>query len=950
MDVSVDPLSGGDSRPLPSGAVTFVFTDIEGSTQRWDRDRTAMEAAMRRHDNLMRVAIATHHGHVFKTIGDSFCAVFARPEDAVAAMYDAQRALGAGDFSTVDGLRVRAAIHTGTADERDRDYFGPAVNRVARLLGIGHGGQVLVSGVTSDLVQGALPSQASLRDLGEHRLKDLSRPEYVYQLLGPGLVAEFPPLRSLDTLPNNLPLNLTSFVGREAEIVEIARLIEHHRLVTIVGSGGIGKTRTSLQVAADLLDGSGDGVWFVELAPLSSGDYIPTTIGALFGITFAAEGDPLEHLVRALKGKRALLVFDNCEHLVDAAARTIAALLRGCPDLRMLASSRQGLGIASEATFRMPSLDVPREAETSGSEVTAASASTFAAISLFVQRAQAADSRFSLTDESAPIVADICRRLDGIALAIELAAARVKILSPRQLRDRLDERFRLLTGGGRDLLPRQQTLRALIDWSHDLLDDRERALFRRLGIFVNGFTIEGAVAVGGDETLDEFAVFDVLASLVEKSLVLAEPDGDALRYRLLESTRAYASERLLDAGERDRFAGRHLRYFRDRFVELRDEMERTARTAQTHQAFAAELDDLRFALDGTLARPDVVAGAELLAALAHAWLNGHYQEGIARNEAVLAALPADETLLRAKLATTLSTVLADKGMNGRALEAATQACTYARTSGENATLAYALRLYAHTSISHEKFAEAEAALTEAVAIPGASARLRWQLTEGRARLSLMTGDLDGAARFYEQAIKDQRALGNIRNVRACTSALAEVEHERGNTTRAIALIREVLPALRAGADRVLCAATLGNFGSYLVARDDIVGAIEAAREAIAIFASCEPESVFVTCAIEILALVDALQGEYKRATRLSVYTEAAFENVGFIKRQITEQKAHDRLTALLEANVAPTDRLRFTAEGAALTPEAAIALALEVRSVTVPPPGIANASSQSNAI
>jgi class 3 adenylate cyclase len=264
-----DPAPTTSRPPLPSGTVTFAFSDIEGSTQRWDRDRSAMQDAVRRHDASMRAATAHHGGFVFKTVGDEFCMAFARPEDAVAAMLAAQRALVGQDFSAVDGVRVRMALHTGTADERDRDYFGPAVNRVARLLAIGHGGQVLVSGATADLVLADLPPQASLRDLGEHRLKDLSRPEQVYQLLAPGLTAEFPPLRSLDALPNNLPGTLTSFVGREREIAEIAALIDKHRLVTLVGSGGIGKTRVSLQVAANLLDGSGDGVWFIELAPLS---------------------------------------------------------------------------------------------------------------------------------------------------------------------------------------------------------------------------------------------------------------------------------------------------------------------------------------------------------------------------------------------------------------------------------------------------------------------------------------------------------------------------------------------------------------------------------------------------------------------------------------------------------------------------------------------------------
>ena len=641
----------------PTGTVTFLFSDIEGSTARWERDRAAMQDAVRRHDALMRIAISARDGYVFKTIGDAFCAAFARPEDAVAAILDAQRALAGEDFSAIDGLRVRAAVHTGTADEREGDYFGPAVNRVARLLAIGHGGQVLVSGVTTDLVQGELSPRASLRDLGEHRLRDLARPEQVYQLLAPDLAADFPALRSLDVLPNNLPLRLKSFVGRETEIAEITALIEQHRLVTLVGSGGVGKTRTSLQVAANMLDGFGDGVWFIELAPLASGDYIPSAVAQALGFKLESDGDPVEHLVRSLKEKHALLVFDNCEHMVEPAARVVSAMLRGCPRVHLLASSRQGLGIDGEATYRLPSLTLS------------------AAISLFVDRAAAVDNRFALTDENEPSVEEICRRLDGIPLAIELAAARVKILSPKQLRERLDERFRVLTGGSRDVLPRQQTLRALIDWSHDLLDERERALFRRLGIFVNGFTLEGAAAVGSGEDLDELDVFDVLASLVDKSLVLAEPDGDSLRYRLLESTRAYALEKLDDAGELDLIAGRHLRYLRDRFVEMRERRERTALEADLDAALQTELEDVRSALDGALERSAVIAGGALLANIdAASWRAiGLEAECMARCEAYLATLPTSESRLRARLSTVLSILLSAAGEKVRALELATEA-------------------------------------------------------------------------------------------------------------------------------------------------------------------------------------------------------------------------------------------------------------------------------------
>ncbi|MGH7729023.1 MAG: ATP-binding protein, partial [Vulcanimicrobiaceae bacterium] len=393
--------------------------------------------------------------------------MFARAEDAVAALTAAQWALAAEDFSAVEGLRVRMAIHTGTADERGGDYFGPAVNRVARLLAIGHGGQVLVSGVTTDLVQGDLPAQASLRDLGAHRLKDLARPEQVYQLIAPGLPADFPALRSLDSLPHNLPLQPTSFIGRDAEIAEITALLAKHRVVTLVGSGGVGKTRTSLQIGANLLDGASDGVWFIELAPLADGALIPSAIATALNLRLRDEGDPVDVLAQALRRYRALLIIDNCEHLLAPAARVVAAIVRACPGVVVLASSRQGLGVAGEATYRMPSLGVPsaeqiaefeREpARPEGGARAVALAAEFPALALFIERAAAADPRFAVTDANVASIARICRRLDGISLAIELAAARVRMLAPAELEARLDQRFRLLTGGSRDALARQQT-------------------------------------------------------------------------------------------------------------------------------------------------------------------------------------------------------------------------------------------------------------------------------------------------------------------------------------------------------------------------------------------------------------------------------------------------------------------------------------------------------------
>ncbi|HLY01864.1 MAG TPA: adenylate/guanylate cyclase domain-containing protein [Candidatus Cybelea sp.] len=364
--------SGPPAAARPTGTVTFLFSDIEGSTVRWERDREAMDVALARHDALMRAAMQTRGAYVFKTMGDAFCTAFATALDAIAAALDAQRALASEDFSAVEGLRVRMALHAGSANERDGDYFGPAVNRVARLLAVGHGGQVLISEACTELVGRELPPECSLRDLGEHRLKDLAQPERIHQLLAPDLIADFPPLRSLEHLSNNLPAQLTSFVGREAEIAEIIALIEQHRLVTLVGSAGVGKTRLSLHVAADLIDHFRDGVWFVELAPLTKGEYIPTTVAPALGITLPSGGHPVENLARAIKGKEMLLVFDNCEHLVEPATHVISAILHGAPKVKALATSRQGLGIAGEATYQVPSLDLPT------------------GVALFVERARAA--------------------------------------------------------------------------------------------------------------------------------------------------------------------------------------------------------------------------------------------------------------------------------------------------------------------------------------------------------------------------------------------------------------------------------------------------------------------------------------------------------------------------------------------------------------------------------
>jgi class 3 adenylate cyclase len=477
---------------LPTGTITFLFTDIEGSTQLWERHPEAMKAALARHDELLREAIESHTGRIVKTTGDGCHAVFASATDAVAAVVDAQRTFHLKHDRPLTTehsplIRVRMGFHTGEAEFRDGDYYGSAVNRAARIMSIGHGGQVLISATTAGLIRDNLPPGVSLRDLGEHRLRDLSRPSHIYQVVVGDLPSDFPALKSLDANPGNLPVLLTSFVGRERELAEVKRLLATTRLLTLTGPGGTGKTRLSLQAAADLQTAFAHGAWLVELAPLADPALVPGAVAALFSLSPQPGLSLSDALHDYLRGKHLLLVLDNCEHLVEACARLAADLLAVAPRLTILASSREGLGIAGETTYHVPTLAFP-----AASDMTAAAVCRHDAADLFLQRARAARPGFAVTDANAPAIAQIVRRLDGIPLAIELAAARVKLLSPEQIAARLDDRFRLLTGGSRTALPRQQTLRALIDWSYDLLDEAEQWFFRQMGVFIGGWTLEAA--------------------------------------------------------------------------------------------------------------------------------------------------------------------------------------------------------------------------------------------------------------------------------------------------------------------------------------------------------------------------------------------------------------------------------------------------------------------------
>jgi predicted ATPase len=545
--------------------VTFLFTDVEGSTRRWEADADAMRIALAAHDEVLRKAIEGHGGWLFKHTGDGVCAAFASPRSAVDAAVAAQRALE---------LPVRIGLATGEAELRDGDYFGAVLNRAARVMAAGHGGQILLADSTAGLLSGV-----DLMDLGPRRLRDLPTPIGVFQVQAEGLHTDFPPLRALDVSPGNLRPQTTTLIGRESEVTELEAAVRKHRLVTLTGVGGVGKTRLATEVAGRLVDEFPDGVWLFELAAVTDPGAVPDAVAAVLGVIQQPGKSVSESVAAALEGRVRLLVFDNCEHVLNAAGDLIEAILAQSATVRVVATSREGLGIADERLWPVPSLDVGAGVDS-------------AAVSLFVERAQAVSPRFSVTSPAeAAAVVEICGRLDGIPLAIELAASRMASMTALEVRDRLDQRFRLLVGSRRGL-ERHHTLRHAVAWSYDLLDDAEKALLDRCSVFAGGFDLQSACAVMGSD--DDFAVLDLLDALVRKSLLVADRSAGRTRFSMLETIRQFAEEQLVAGGEASEIRAAHSRYFAGREADILARWD-SPRQREAYDWFPLELANLRTA-------------------------------------------------------------------------------------------------------------------------------------------------------------------------------------------------------------------------------------------------------------------------------------------------------------------------------------------------------------------
>jgi predicted ATPase/class 3 adenylate cyclase len=597
----------------PTGTLTFLFTDLEGSTRLWEQHPEAMRPALARHDGILRDAVAEQGGTTVKTTGDGIHAVFPTVDAAMRAAIAAQQLLTAERWGDTGPLRVRMGLHTGTAEHRAGDYFGPALNRAARLMAAAHGGQVVCSQASEELVVDAPPAGIELLDLGEHRLQDLARPERVFQVWSAGLVRDFPPLRSTNVSPGNLPSPLTSFIGRDDDLAAIAELLGRSRLVTLVGPAGVGKTRLALEAAAAAATKHPDGAWFVDLAPVSDPALVPSTVAAALGLTEPRHGSAVDGLVTWLQGRSLLVVLDNCEHLIEATVELVERFTGACPDVAVMVTSREALGVAGETTYPVSPLPLPKPGDDDSGL-----ALDCPAVLLFAERAGATRHGFAVSHDNVTEVVELCRRLDGIPLALELAAARIQSMSPADILERLDERFSILGHGRRAGRSGHQTLRAAVDWSYELLDDPEQRVFARLSVFAGGFRLDAAEAVVSSDGVDKLAVLDIVDRLVARSMLIAEDAGSSTRYRLLETLREYGWERLADTGDLQRIRRQHAAYFSalanesaPHLVDRHDDIW-SAR-------LNAERDNLQAALEWAEASNDSETLVRMVCSLGHFW-------------------------------------------------------------------------------------------------------------------------------------------------------------------------------------------------------------------------------------------------------------------------------------------------------------------------------------------
>jgi predicted ATPase/class 3 adenylate cyclase len=860
---------------LPNGTVTFLFTDIEGSTKLSQEFPDEISDLFARHNEILSQSINNHDGFLFQIIGDAFCAAFHNGTDALYAALEAQRLLLNENWATAS-IKVRMGIHTGAAQLREEgakegSYSGYATMALTqRIMSAGHGGQILFSQSAQEKLNNALPPEVELRDMGERRFKNIMKPERIFQLIVPDLPSEFPPLNTLESFNHNLPAQLTSFIGRDRELKEVMKHVAENRIVTLTGSGGAGKTRLSLQAGTECLGQFSNGVWFTELAPVADPGLIPQSLLAIFNLREGAHRAPLEVLIDYLRTRELLLILDNCEHLITSCARISESLLQACPQLKILATSREALGIAGEMSYRVPSLTILDPNHLPDVE----SLLEVDSIRLFVERAVSVRSDFELDSDNASFIAQACSRLDGIPLAIELAAARVKVLTPEQIVSRLDDRFHLLTSGSRTALPRQQTLQAMIDWSYSLLTEQEKSLFRRLSVFIGGWTLEAAESVCSDEEpggILPHDILDLLTRLVDKSLVATDEVMGETRYRRLETIRQYSREKFLETDEVESIRNWHLNFY-VRFAESAEQGMKSRDQIVWGNRMNVEQDNLRAALEWGFKRNPhsalrIVGAANLF------WTAGGYSaEGFRWTQRALELveklsppediIPEQQIVARAKALQGLTRLYLSRGDNANAKRVAEESVALFRQSQDKRGLAFALVILAYPLEFLGERTQAEAVLLESNSIARAEedtyvicrslnilarvtidlyhdlemskryveeayqlareAGLRYQEAQSLEILGFMASDSYGimeARLYFQESVRVYDEVGATFNVILEKSNLAHLERRIGNYTSALDYYRETILAFRDMGQNGAVAHQLECFGFIAIEQD-----------------------------------------------------------------------------------------------------------------------------------
>jgi predicted ATPase/class 3 adenylate cyclase/Tfp pilus assembly protein PilF len=872
---------------LPAGTVTFLFADIEGSTRLLQQLRDAYADVLMECRRLIRAAVQERGGQEADTEGDGVFAAFPSAREAVLAAIAAQQRILRNPWPEGAAVRVRMGLHTGEPRVTEVGYVGMDVHRAARISAAAHGGQILISDTTHALVAKDLPVGVSLRDLGEHRLKDLAHPYRLFHVLAADLPANFPPLRSLDLLRNNLPRQLTSFIGREKEIAEIKQLLATAALVTLTGAGGAGKSRLALQVAAAVMEGFADGAWLAEFAPIADPALVPKTVAIAVGVPEQPGREINETLIDALRSKAMLLVLDNCEHLLAACADIAGALLRACPQVRMLATSRERLAVPGERLWRVPSLSLPDARPLPALE----NLVLYDAIRLFVDRATNIAPEFTITSESAPALVQVCQRLDGIPLAIELAAARAKVLSVRQIAERLDDRFRLLTEGSRTTLPRHQTLRAVMDWSYDLLSEQERILFRRLSVFAGGWTLEAAEIVCIRHSVETPEVMDLLTQLVDKSLVMVETQGCVAWYRLLETVRQYGRDRLTAAGETAGIQTQHRNWYLDLTERAEPELRGPGQSEWLKQ-LEREHDNLRAALESSLGEHDgAPAGLRLAGALYWFWfVRGHWSEGRRWLEAFLTR--SDDAPVPALL----------KGLQGVAFLAYRQGDFKRATAVQEQGLAVARNLCDRKSIA-------------LLLIP-------------TGLVAMNQGNYERATVQIEESLALSRQLGDKWLMSLALGNLGTVRRHQHDYRQAAALYEQALALSREVGDKRRIAYSLRNLGIVALHRGDYEQARAFFSESLTLIKDFLDPFIIEGC-VEGMAALAGARGHHARAARLLGAAAALCETFG-LHRAPPDQADHDRQVASTRTALGESAFSAAWAEGGVMTMEESINSAVAV--------------------